>query len=82
MENNELKKIPYALTKNQFVRYCFPVPESKVRTRLNEIIFECRRGLPENKGKDKKEIIRTHLVEKKEIVEYFETYGLPKGYEL
>lgn len=75
------KKIPYSITKIQLVTLCYPYPESTIRNRINAIIYDNRKNLPENAGKTILEVIRGHFIEKSELIEYFQTYGLPDGYQ-
>jgi hypothetical protein len=79
--NTPTKKLPYSITKVQLVRMCHPVPELKVRSRINTIIYDNRKTFPEYKDSSQKEIIKTLYVEHTEIIEYFQTYGLPPGFE-
>lgn len=83
MDSQEKKtsKIPYVLTKNELVRLCHPLSEHKVRNRINTIIYDIRKKQEAYKDLSKKQIIGTHQIERIEIIEYFETYGLPPGYE-
>jgi len=82
MENTKNKKVPYSLMKSELYRMCYPVPENTVKNRINLIIFENRsNNYPEWKNKPKESIIKTQYVEKNELIEYFETYGLPDGLE-
>lgn len=80
--NKPTTKVPYSITKQQLYKMCYPAPENKVKRRINEIIFDNRsKNYPDCKGKTRIEIIRTVYVDKKELKEYFETYGLPDGLE-
>ncbi|HLF51880.1 hypothetical protein [Flavobacterium sp.] len=78
---NPTKKLPYSITKAQLVKMCYPVPERAVRNRINIIIYDNRKDKGFYKDLSIKEVIRTHVVEHHEIKEYFETYGLPPGFE-
>ncbi|WDO13078.1 hypothetical protein MH928_17365 [Flavobacterium sp. WW92] len=77
----ELKKIPYSLTKSELVKMCYPLSERKVRHRINTIIYDMRKNQESYRNLSMREIIATHQIERKEIVEYFETYGIPAGFE-
>ena len=83
MENiPQPKKKVGAMSKNAFAKLCHPVPEEKVRARINLIIYDNRKNQKMYAGLTKKKVIGTHFIERVEVIEYFETYGWPNGYEL
>lgn len=67
------------MTKSDFTRLLFPVPFETVVNRINTIIYDNRKSYPENENKTKREIIKVRNIELVEMIEYFETYGWPKG---
>lgn len=82
MENTKNKKVPYSISKKNFFVLCYPVPENTVKRRINEIIFENRsKNYKECKDLPRHKIVNCRYVEKVEIVEYFQTFGLPDGLE-
>ena len=68
MNKNNKKPLPYSATKSELIQmYCDQFSEAKIRKQINEILNE------RNISKDTK--IIPHL----ELIEFVETYGLPKG---
>lgn len=74
---SEKKQIPTALGKQQFAELFKPIGKATVLHRLNEIIFEFRKGFPENQGKPKSKIIACKSATRSEMLEYCRTYNFP-----
>lgn len=74
----EIKKpLPYSCTKQQLVEmYLDQMPEATIRKSINVIIQASRCNLPVGFKKT------THKVWHKELMEFVETYGVPRGYEI
>ena len=74
----EIKKpLPYSCTKQQLVEmYLDQMPEATIRQSINVIIEASRSHLPTGYKKT------THKVWHKELMEFVDTYGAPKGYEI
>lgn len=79
-QTTPLKKLPNGCTKQQLYKF-YRTPESTIRMRINLIIYDARKLFPENKNKTVKDIIRSHYVERNELIEYAESYGYPLGFE-
>lgn len=56
--------------------YLDQIPEETIRKSINVIIEHCRSGSPAGYRK------KTHKVWHKELMEFVETYGVPRGYEI
>ena len=79
---NQIKKLPYSITKSQLIKMCSPFPEYTILKRINTIIYDNRKNRTENTLKTFTQIVRSKYIECEEIKEYFKTFGLPDGYEL
>lgn len=77
-----LKKLSYSISKKDFAKLLYPLPESKIFNRINEIIYARRKDYLENKGKTARAIKGALYIERAEYIEYFETYGYPQGIEI
>ena len=75
------KKEPYSIGKEQFFDMLKPLSIRIIKRRINEIIFDRRKDFSENQDKTKTQIIATKIIERKEYIEYFETYGYPDGFD-
>ncbi len=78
---SDSKKIPYALSKQELVKLCYPIPEYTIRNRINLIIYDNRKNLPEFQGFTMSKIISSHYIQRVDLIEFFETYGYPENYE-
>lgn len=75
------KPFPDAITKLKFFDELYSrVPDHILRKRINQIIYDFRKDLKENKGKTFKDIVNTKTVYKPELLEYAKTYFFPFGY--
>lgn len=79
--NSKTTKIPFSIEKHDFVALLHPVPINTVITRINIIIYDRRKDLPDCKDKTPRQIKGTRYIERPEYIEYFETYGYPDGLE-
>jgi hypothetical protein len=74
MMNDNLKPLPYAVTKQQLVNmYLDQMSEIQIRRNINTIILDNRKKSPCN-------TLQGQKVWHEEFKEFLETYGLPKGY--
>lgn len=74
-------KLPNTMTKSEFTVLCHPLPYEKAINRINLIIYDNRKNFKENEQKNRAQIVATKTIERRELVEYFETYGWPKNVE-
>lgn len=75
MNIDDLKPLPYAVTKLQLVNmYLDQMTESQIRKNINTIILENR------KQNQNYNTLQGQKVWHGEFKEFIETYGLPKGY--
>jgi hypothetical protein len=76
------KQLPDAITKKKFYDDLYSkVPDHILRKRINQIIYDFRKDLQENKGKTFKDIANTQTIYKPELLEYARTYFFPAGYK-
>ena len=80
-ENTKNKKVPYSIEKHKFFKMVHPLPENTAKRRINVIIFENRKNFKEYENTPKDKIINCRFIERVELIEYFETYGMPAGLE-
>ena len=70
-----MKKMPHSCTKGQlYDMYCLDMSRRYIRNAINTIIKE-------NRGLDKFHQVKLWHVAPKELQEFIDTYGLPRGYE-
>lgn len=82
MKDVEKKPLPFSVSKKRLVElYCNQMPEKTITKGINEIIFENRKNLPENKHKTREQIVYARLVWHTEFMEFVGVYGAPKGYK-
>ncbi|CAM3968070.1 hypothetical protein FLCU109888_11480 [Flavobacterium cucumis] len=76
INQTEKKKFPYSCDKKKlFEMYALDMTSRQIRNGINAIIKE-NRGLPKF-GK-----VMPRQIWHKELIEFMETYGLPRNYEL
>jgi len=79
--NEQLKSLPIAISKVNFVKLYFPMSERFLKDEINKIISENRRtNFKAFEKFSNEKIIKTKTIFRNELISFAKIYGLPNGY--